>query len=374
MSRSSKHAVLERFQFPNSSKLWHEGVARTRSLGCGRCHYRQACGGLQVEAMVYDCLSFCNCPDPTKCDNVCPRNAQHLVARLQEVGGTSLDNVPRAPKLAAITLPPMVPMVYHSYARKRVPCATVVALSLYEFFDKRTGELRFTTRNAVLDRFKLADDATFILSGTDDDVPLERWWRLTDRDSMPRGLAALGVKLITTPNYSLFDDVPRTDNMYNMKRIALVSSEIQGAGVLCALHVNARTDRDWDRWIEFLGNHDEYEYVAFEFGTGAGARTRMRWHTEQLSRLANDVGRPLSLLVRGGLGALSHLGQAFNRVTFIDTAAFIKAQRRQRAVFAGAGLAWEKSPTPTGEPIDELFDANIRAIAQHTQTLLRKSN
>lgn len=366
--------MLERYQFPNSRKLWHDGATLTGSLGCGQCHYRELCGGLQVEAAVFDCLSYCRCTNPAKCDNVCPRNVEHLIARFQEVGGISLDNVPVAPKLAGIGLPSMIPLVYHGHARKRAPSASVVALSLYEFFDKRTGKLRFKNWEAVLDHFKLDDDATLILSGTEVDPLLERWWRLTDRDYMPRALGALGVKLITTPNYSLFDDVPRTDNMYNMKRIALVSSEIQRAGVLCGLHVNARTDRDWDHWIEFLIKRDEYQYIAFEFGTGAGARSRMPWHVEQLSRLAKEVDRPLYLLVRGGLGALSVLGQAFNRVTFIDTSAFIKAQHRQRAVLTEARLTWEKSPTRKGEPIDQLFDDNIRAVGDYTKALLREGD
>jgi hypothetical protein len=295
---------------------------------------------------------------------------QHLVARMQEVGGFELDNVPAAPALAQIGLPSVVPMVYHSYARMRVPAASVVALSLYEFFHKRTGELRFKNRQAVLDRFKIDDRTAIILSGTDEDPPLERWWQLADRQAIARALGALGARLITSPNYSLFDDVPRLDNLYNMKRIAVTSSEIQDAGVPCALHVNARTDRDWDRWIEYLIAHNEYENVAFEFGTGAGARQRMPWHVDQLCRLAREVCRPVTLVVRGGLAVLPVLAKAFAGVTFIDTAAFIKAQRRQRAQIGDEGLVWEKSPTPKGQPIDELFDHNIATVRSHVQAIL----
>jgi hypothetical protein len=249
-----------------------------------------------------------------------------------------------------------------------------VALSLYEFFDKRTGVLRFDSREAVLDRFKISDGATIILSGTDEDPPLERWWRLHDRQGSARALRTLGVKLITTPNYSLFGDVPRLDNLYNMKRIAITTSEIQSADVLCALHVNARTDRDWDRWIEHLIRHDEYMYVSFEFGTGAGARPRMPWHVEQLCRLAREVGRPLTLLVRGGMAVLPVLGDAFANVTLIDTVSFMKAQHRQRAVIGNAVLGWERALTPQGEPIDELFDHNIGAVNAHALALLGKSD
>ena len=46
-------------------------------------------------------------------------------------------------------------------------------------------------------------------------------------------------------------------------------------------------------------------------GTGAGARTRMDWHVEQLSQLAQRVTRPLTLIVRGGSAVLPALRTAF---------------------------------------------------------------
>src|SRR5207249_4165551 len=52
---------------------------------------------------------------------------------------------------------------------------------------------------------------------------------------------------------SMFLDVPRWDNLHNMKRIALCWSELVSRGLPTSLHLNARTDRDWERWIEFIG-------------------------------------------------------------------------------------------------------------------------
>jgi hypothetical protein len=153
---------------------------------------------------------------------------------------------------------------------------------------------RFGTRSALLQRFRLADDTLIILNGTDHDPPLERWWKLEHRAAVTRNLARLGIDLVTTPNYSLFDDVPRPDNFYNMKRIALIWSEMQREGLACALHLNARTDRDWERWTEFLNAHPEIGHVAFEFATGAGARSRIKWHVAQLCGLTGAVKHPLT--------------------------------------------------------------------------------
>lgn len=370
MSRSSKSVILERFQFPNSRQLWHDADNFTPSLGCNQCHYRERCGGLQTEAQVFDCTSLCRCTDPPKCDNVCSKNPGHFVARIQEVRTLALENVQRASRVSPLDLPSITPLVYHSAARSRTPAASVVALSLYELIDKRSGELRFKTRHALTTQFRISNDSMIVLSGTDQDLPLERWWRLKDRTATARALGDLGVKLITAPNFSLFDDVPRFDNMYNMKRIAISAAEIQSAGVHCAIHVNARTDRDWDHWISYLTERDEYDYIAFEFGTGAGARPRFPWHVKQLCRLAREVPRPINLIARGGIPGLQDLGKAFSTVTLIDTASFVRAQRRRRAVVSSTGLSWEQALTPKGAFIDDLLDENVAAMGTFVQSLI----
>jgi hypothetical protein len=268
----------------------------------------------------------------------------------------------------------MVPMIYHSSARSRAPSVAIVALSLYELFNKRDGTLRFATRRDLLEHFKLGAETAVILSGTDRDPSLERWWRLAQRKSVAHALAELGIVLVTAPNYSLFDDVPRLDNLYNMMRIAVSWSEIQREGLTCALHLNARTDRDWERWADFLNSHPEINHVAFEFGTGAGSQLRMPWHVGQLCNLARHVTRPLHLVVRGGINELTTLRTAFGGVTFIDTAAFVKAQKRQRAVISDGLLGWEKFPTTPGDPIDDLLDTNISLVGQYVSRLIEDRN
>ena len=198
----SNRAPVEGYNFPSASKLWDDGQTLTKCLGCQQCVWSDSCGGLRVEAAVFDCMTYCRCSDPATGDNVCPRNSEHQVARLHEVGGVKLSGVAPAPSFAAPAFPPMVPMIYHSAARSRAPRSGCVALSLYEMFDKKDGSLRFTSRRALLDHFKLAESTAIILSGTDHDPSIERWWKLERREAVTRGLASLGVTLVTAPNYS----------------------------------------------------------------------------------------------------------------------------------------------------------------------------
>jgi hypothetical protein len=360
MSRSNRHAPIEKFHFPAAAKHWH-GADLTRSLGCQKCFFHGVCGGLQVEASVFDCMTYCRCTDKSTCDNVCPRNAEHQVARMHEVRGIELSNVPASVPVASPDLPLLVPMIYHGYSRSRPLQAKTIALSLYQMFDKMRGSVRFQNRRALLEHFQIADDTTIILSGTQEDFLIERWWNLANREEVTRHLIHLGISMITTPNYSLFGDVPRLDNLFNMKRIALVWSEIQREGMPCAIHLNARTDRDFQRWTEFLRDHTEITHVAFEFGTGAGSPNRIDWHMIHLGNLARQVARPLHLIVRGGTGELRTLRNTFAGITLIDTSAFLKAHRRQRLLLTGNGLKSAPAPTEKGMPLDDLLDANIAA-------------
>src|SRR5690348_16952720 len=108
-----------------------------------------------------------------------------------------------------------------------------------------------------------------------------------------------------------------------------------------ALHLNARTDRDWFRWTDYIVARPEVTHVSFEFGTGAGWARRSEWHAAHLATLAQSVGRPLHLIIRGGAKLLPSLLRAFSNVTIIDTSVFTKTRSRQRAMVQPSGvLAW----------------------------------
>lgn len=186
---------------------------------------------------------------------------------------------------------------------------------------------------------------------------------------MIEGIGQLGIQLITTPNFSLFNDVPRHDNAYNMKRIALAWSEIQRQGIPGALHLNARTDHDWDRWLEFLNTHSEIEYVSFEFGTGAGSERRISWYVDKLVELAGEVDRPLHLIMRGGICEIPTLHRAFGAITLIDTSSFMRSQKRRQATYRDRKLKWERTLTSSGQPVDDLLDENIAAMQKYINDL-----
>jgi hypothetical protein len=343
-------------------RLWHDERRHTPCLGCWVCPERHPRGTLAVAAGITSCLDLC-CGTPASCDRPC-RNHHDYALRVREVGGFELATVPRAPVLAALKLPPSVSVIFHGDSRSELLGPAPVALPLYCMFRRRTGELRFRRHEELCAEFGLVPGTAIVLTGTDQDPPLERWWGLQSRRrEIVSALSALGVVMSTTPNFSLFGDVPRHVDLHAIKRIGLVHAEFLEGGVPCALHVNGRTDTDFQNWVEYVRARPEVTHLAYEFTTGAARAARRNYHLENLIGVAEAAERPLGLLVRGGIEVLPRLRAAFDNVTVLETLTFMKTMMRQRLVLREDGSArWRSSPTVPGAPVDPLFAVNQAGV------------
>ena len=103
-------------------------------------------------------------------------------------------------------------------------------------------------------------------------------------------LRDLGIALVTTPNFSLFTNVPRPDNLHGMKRIALSWAELMAAEFRPRCISMLGPTHDYARWTTFFAERPEVTMVAFEFGTGAGSPDRLEWHVDRLCALAAAAG------------------------------------------------------------------------------------
>lgn len=358
--------------FHPSHRLHDDAMRNARSLGCRGCPDFEHCGGLHTDAGIFDCGDLCSCADRSKCDMVCRHKPHAFFERLREVGGFDLATIARVAPVARPPLPDLVPLIDHKYSRTKTLGETVVAVPLYALFHMGNGEPLVRTRSDLAARFLLPESGTVIASGVGRDVRVEAWWAFADRARVMQTLRDLGIALVTAPNFSVFTNVPRPDNLHGIKRIGLSWVELMENGVPAALHLNARTDFDYSRWTRFINERPEVESVAFEFGTGAGHRGRIDWHVERLCALARGVGRPLTLVVRGGVQMLPRLRTCFGQVVLIETDAFSRALKRRRAVITEAGrLCWVRIRTPKGAPIDDLLIHNIATVrAAHTLRLV----
>jgi Domain of unknown function (DUF4417) len=348
------------FQFPQ--QLWDNDAYSSLSIGCNNCPEFSLCGGIHVKATLFDCTDLCSCRDKLKCDMICRFNPSHFVQRVREVNGFELGTIPRTEAVGLPEFPNMIPFVGHGYKRNEILTQPAVAISLYELIDLNTGTLRVSSHKELCARFKIQSDALIIASGVDKDSRVEAWWQFANKDLLS-ALKSISINLITVPNFSVLTDVPRWDNLHSIKRIALAWYQLSQAGIPAALHLNARTNADYDRWLSFIRERSEIQSLSFEFATGCGYEGRINWHVQQLCRIADGSPQPLTLFVRGGARAVSILDKHFSKVVLIDTDPFYKAVRRRKAIMSDSGrVKWIPSLTPKGTPIDGLLAHNIATL------------
>ncbi len=336
----------------------------TFMLGCPGCPDRSFCGGLQIQSPELSCLDNCPCVGPARCGLVCPRNPTSFAKRVAEVNGFDLGNIAKRSSLPFPRIPDLISQLYRSLPLARPVDLDLVAIPFSEMY-RRRGKLAMPyTRSELEAKFRLGPHTKIALSGVEQDEHVEQWWGSVGRRDVVRILLDLGVIFATTPNFSLTVNAPRHDDLHAMKRIALVWSQLHDAGVPTALHVNGRTDHDFFRLREFLQFHTEIEAIAFEFTTGAAKKERGQYFAELLIRLAGDLARPLTLIVRGGVAWASLLAPHFGQIVLLETDAFHKTVNRKRAALTPSGrLHWQHNPTAEGAPLDELLAHNLAVMS-----------
>jgi hypothetical protein len=240
----------------------------------------------------------------------------------------------------------------------------MAAVPLRYLFSHKTGRILRRDRTHLAQRFAVTPETLLMVTGVSFEQPIEDYWGRARAAGFLDDLASLGPAIVTTPNFSLFSDKPREDNLYNMKRIAICWYELAVRKIPSALHLNARTDHDWCRWQSFLAEHPEINAVAFEFGTGAAAKVRAQWHLHHLLAIADGTKRPLSLVVRGGRTLLHVLRSHFTQVSFIATDPLMCARKRRLLIPGSYSMRLRKMPYARGTKVDDLFLQNVAAYNQ----------
>lgn len=342
-----------------NSQHW-ERPQLTEGLGCSSCLDRPVCGGIRPEADIFSCHDYC-CENPKGCSKVCPKNAVRFVERLREVNGWDLGNIDRLKALIASDMPDSIPVIYHSSRREKTLRTKSVAIPLRLIINKSATLVQYANKTEVMQDLRIAPRAKIVIDGIGRDKLIENFWAERRSSVLIKKIAMLRPSWVITPNYSVLTDVPRWENLHAMKRIAIIWSEFMDAGVPTALTLNARTERDWERWTEFVISRPEVQAVAIELGTGGRYAERRDFILSQAASLGAVTGGRLRLFLRGGRSNIPRLQSSFESIHLLDTNPFMKTVYRQRITSSTDRTRSIPSATVDGKPIGDLLQANVNA-------------
>mgnify|MGYP001226937007 CR=1 FL=1 len=340
-----------------------EQAGDSERLGCVSCLDRDTCGSIRPLANVFSCRDYC-CRSPGTCTRVCPEQPEAFVGRFQEVRGWELDNIPRAVVGRSPELSVSIPIIFHKSRRGDVLRTQSVAIPLKLVVNRNATRVNYASKGSMLRDLCVSSRAKLVLDCIGRDVLIENFWSERRASGLVKAIKRLHPSWVIAPNYSIFTDVPRWDNLYSMKRIAVVWSEFMAAGLPTALTLNARTERDWARWTEFVLARPEVQAVALELGTGGRYANRRAFMLPRLRSLGIAADRRLRLFLRGGRSYIPQLQDAFASVHLLDTNPFMKAVHRQRVVENSGRISSRPSFTLVEQPIEHLLQDNVIASSR----------
>ncbi len=345
-------------------------------LGCGNCADRQVCGGLHLKdigALLVDCMSHCTCEDPASCDLVCPTNVQNFKRRFHEVDSWDLNNIPTTRDVPMPALPSWMPLYQRNLSGRR-PIADegVVALP-FTLALRGTGPATHArTADELTRSYGVHPSGGWVLSGTQEDPDVERIWSLPDVSRIARQLVRSGAIFATTPNFSLINDSPRHDNLHAMKRIAWVWHHMTQGGLCTALHINGRTDHDFERWAEFVRARPQVKAVAFEFLTGSATKASAELYVQRLALFSKACDRKLPIVIRGQASLTEQLLEHFSQVIKLDSTPCMRTMKRRKAVLRSSGaLGHVACHTTTPRELRTMLEHNIRIHRARAEALLK---
>ncbi len=326
------------------------------ALGCLDCFARTTCGGLHTPGRL-DCL--CTTCEPEKCTYLCPRN-KNFLAVWRDSGGISIGTRSLWQDHNS-SVPEYIPLIQHGNRRTTPLPVRYAALTTFDVTrrDKRTGDMLRDPEH-LRAKFQLQPTAALVLSCVAPDREVERYWRDRQDRRLVDGLAAIRPAHVIAPNFSLLHNVPRFDNLANIKRSLLCAEEFSKAGLSVIPYLAGITATDWERWAAFLKEHRHLRIVCKEFQTGPSKSAIGAWHLGRLEELQQQLGRELHLVAVGGRRHLARL-RSFGRLTILDSVPFMRTMHRRQLCANG----WQEAPTAVGAPLDELLAHNVTAYTTY---------
>ena len=208
------------------------------------------------------------------------------------------------------------------------------------------GHFKYKTADSLRKGLRLSPNGRLALFVTATDTLIERAWAFSeDRDIWQR-LAGFDFEFVTSATFSVYEDEPRSDQIYNQDRNFRTYEVFCKLGVPCIpfLFFNQSSDLDYGKVINWLMKRQDIQYVAILAHSYKHERAFHRMLI-QTRTIARDAGRSLQFVFVGAstIDKVRLILSEYSNAILVSTQPVSKARAGERI---GLGLKPEKvSPT-----------------------------
>lgn len=274
-------------------------------------------------------------------------------------------DIPKSSHQTGIPLPSFIPGVAGGLNSICLDDDYVVAVSLGEIVGAN-GNLLVTNISEVKRRFGLPGRTRVALVGTAKDPPLERLWKISDSNNIWKQISEIGFDWVTSLTYSVWDEMPRLDQIRNQDRNFQTHDLLANLGVPCIPFLFPSEEEDYLAVGEWMSKRSDVKIVA------VAAQYYKRPY--QIARLMQDMlaieaatSRQLHFLVVGA--ATSASIQTFMRRFSTSILTWKPFHRGRTGRYCDRNLSYSRS-TLTKE---ELVPLNFRQYDLYCKKMSKRS-
>lgn len=256
---------------------------------CENCRLYLSCQGCSLCEMPF-CRKDCG-----RCFSLCP-NKSAAFAHLKSVGGGEL----RLSKNNRILLPELVPVLPDRMSDDFTFNFDVIAIHGANFFTSNGENVaRVYRQKGLQEALNLRNPVEGVLEFYVKDRTLEGFW--DNRKEIYRQLKEYPWRAIISPNFSVYEDAPRIDHLYNIKRSSIVYNEMLEAGLPAVPDISWFNVVDLQQWINEI-NRLTIPTIAFSFqvvGTGRRAANTYIHYATGFQHLMKNISKDVSVIIAG---------------------------------------------------------------------------
>ena len=286
---------------------------------CEKCNLNLHCQGCSLCEMPL-CAEDCG-----RCFSLCPERAGSF-GYLRKIGGGRLELLGNRKH----GLPANIP-VLPDRLTERIHVRDIVGIHGGNMLSSNGENVAKVYRTKGLqEALNLAQPVKGVLQFYVKDRTLEGVW--DKRQDVICQLKEFPWEVVIAPNFSVYEDAPRIDHLYNIKRSSIVYNEMIEAGIPAVPDISWYNRIDLDQWIREI-NEKDIHCIAFSFqtvGTKTKASNTYLNYMTGFKYLTERISPEIEVVVAGvaspsRVKILQQLCQ--NRISVLNQTAYVHSRR-----------------------------------------------